>query len=133
MRAEKAIRSLLMGAGAVTALASDRCYPGQLPQGCALPALVVEHISTVPRPTLDAQAGFGLMQARIQVTGLAATYVQQKTLLDAVITACNYQRGVIAGVRVASIVRELIGPDLRDDDRSVFYQSVDFVVTYQEP
>lgn len=133
MRAEKAIRALLMQASAVTTLVGDRCYPGQLPQGCALPALVVEHVSTVDLPTLNAQAGFGLVQTRVQVTVLAATYPQQKSLADAVITACRYQRGVIAGVRVANVVRELVGPDLRDDDRSVFYQSVDFLVTFQEP
>jgi len=133
MRAEKAIRALLMQASAVTSLVGDRCYPGPLPEGCPLPALVVEHVSTVPLPTLDAQAGYGLMQARIQVTGLAANYPAVKTLLDAVVTACNHQRGLIGGVRVASAVRVLIGPDLRDDDRSVFYQSVDFVVIHQEP
>lgn len=133
MRAEKAIRALLMQASAVTTLVSDRCYPGQLPQGCALPALVVEHISTVDKPTLDAASAFGLVQSRIQVTALASSYPQQKSLADAVITACRYQRGVIAGVRVISVVRELVGPDLRDDDRSVFYQSVDFLVTFQEP
>lgn len=133
MRAEKAIHALLMQAGTVTALVVDRCYPGQLPQGCLLPALVVEHISTVDRPTLDAAAAFGLVQSRIQVTALASSYPQQKSLADAVVAACRYQRGVIAGVRVISVVRELVGPDLRDDDRSVFYQSVDFLVTFQEP
>ncbi len=133
MRAEKAIRALLMQASAVTSLVGERCYPGQLPQGCALPALVVQHVSTVDRPTLDAAAPFGLVQSRIQVTVLASTYPIQKSLADAVITACRYQRGVISGVRVNSVVRELVGPDLRDDERSVFYQSVDFLVTFQEP
>ena len=133
MRAEKVVRALLMQASAVTALVADRCYPGELPQGCVLPALVVEHVSTVQLGTLDAASAYGLMQARIQVTGLASTYPALKTLLDAASTACNYQRGLIASVRVASVVRQLIGPDLRDDDRSVFHQSVDFVVTYQEP
>ncbi len=134
MRAEKAIRTLLTQAAGLTALVpAARMYPHTVPQGELLPALVIEHVSTVPRPTLDAQAAFGLMQARIQVTALAASYPAQQALVEQIVLACNYQRGLIAGVRVSSVVRELIGPDMTDDDRTVFHQSIDFLVTYQEP
>lgn len=133
MRAEKALHALLTQAAALTALVGARIYPHALPVGDSLPALVVEHVSTVPLPTLDAQAGFGLMQSRVQVTVLAASYPGLKDVLEQVVIACNYQRGVLAGVRVASVVRTLVGPDLTDDDRSVFYQAVDFLVTFQEP
>lgn len=133
MYAEKALRALLMQASAVTAIVGDRAYPVTLPQGCAWPALVLTNISTVPLQTLDAAAAYGLMRGRVQVTAMAATYSELKTLVAAVVAACNYQRGVIASVRVTSVVREFIGPDLRDDDRSVCTQSVDFVVTFQEP
>jgi hypothetical protein len=133
MRAEKAIRAQLLGAGSVTSMVADRIWPAQVPQGTAYPALVITHISTVPQPTVDAFAEFQLMRSRIQVTALANDYATQKTLLDLVQQACNFQRGIFNGVRVSSTTRDLIGPDLRDDDRSVYVQSVDFIVLFFEP
>lgn len=133
MRAEKAIHALLAQAVAVTAIVGDRIYSHTLLQGEPLPALVVEHVSTVQLSTLDAAAEFGLMQSRIQVTGLAGAYPALKDLLEQVRIACNYQRGLIAGVRVNSVVRDVVGPDFSDDDRTVFHQSIDFIVTFQEP
>ena len=133
MRAEKVIRSLLMAASGVTALVSDRAYPHIIPQGATLPALAVEHISTVDLFTLDASAAYGLTQSRIQVTAIAKDYVTQKALLEEVRKACTYQRGTIAGVGVVSVLRDGVGPDIRDDDVGIFTQSVDFLVTYREP
>ena len=132
MRAEKVIRTLLMNASGVTALVSTRCYPPPLPQGVAFPALAVEHISTTPLPTLDASAPYGLVQSRIEVTVLAKDYVTQKSVLEEVRKACDYQRGTIAGVNVASVLRDSVGPDIRDDDMQIFRQSIDFLVTLRE-
>ena len=137
MRAEKAIKYLLNNAAGVTALVGSgtaaRIYPGQLPQAAVLPGLVVEHISGVELTTIDANSAFGLMQARIQVTAVGKTYPEVKTLLEQVRLACNYQRGVFNGVRIVSIIRDSVGPDLRDDDVQLYTQSIDFQVTYQEP
>lgn len=133
MRAEKAIRAQLLVAGAVTSIVADRIWPAQLPQGTAYPALVITHISTVPVPTIDAFSAFALMRGRVQVTLLANDYASLKALLDVVMQACNFQRGTFNGVRVVSTTRDLIGPDLRDDDRSVYVQSVDFIVIHYEP
>ena len=43
MSAEAAVYALLAAASSVTALVAARIYPGQLPEGVALPALVIEH------------------------------------------------------------------------------------------
>lgn len=133
MAAYEAIRALLFQDSAVTTLVGDRIYPVQLPQDCAMPAVVHEEITGVELPTLDATSDYALNQDRIQVTVFAATYTQAKTLREACVAACRFKRGLIAGLQVAHIVRGPIGPDLRDDDRRVSYQSVDFVVTYQNP
>lgn len=133
MRAEKVIHSLLVNASAVAALVVDRVAPPPLPQGSVLPAIAVEHISSNELTTIDANAPFGLVQSRIQVTAIAATYVQQKSLIEEIRKACNYQRGLIAGVRVVSVLRAGVGPDDRDDDKQQFFQSIDFLVTFQEP
>ena len=134
MRAEKAINALLNAAAGLTALVGTRIYGGgQLPQGTVLPACVVEHVSSNELTTIDANAAFGLMKARIQCTVLAKDYPTQKAVLEQVRIACNYQRGVIAGVRVITVLRDTVGPDMRDDAMQVYTQSIDFQVTYQEP
>lgn len=135
MRAEKVIHALLVGNAPLLALlaagSANSIYPGVVPQDAALPALVVEHIDSVDVPTIDA-AHYALVQARIEVTVLAADYVTQKTVLEAVRVACQYQRGIVVGVPVNSVVRASVGPDLRDDDIGVYRQSMDFYVTYHE-
>lgn len=135
MRAEKVIRSLLTAASGVTTLVADRVYPSPLPAGTALPACVVEHVDTIELTTVDANSAYGLVRSRIQVSVLAKDYPTQKALLDEVRKACNYQRGVVAGVRVVLVQRDTVGPDgySADDDRTVYSQSIDFQVTHQEP
>lgn len=132
MRGEKVITALLNAASGVTALVGTRIYPPPLPQGVALPALAVEHISTVDLPTIDANAGYNLVQTRIEVTALAKDYPTQKLLIEQVRQAITFQRGTVAGVQVISILRGLVGPDLRDDDMQLFTQSIDFLVTLRE-
>ena len=133
MRAEKAIYALLSAGAGVTALVGTRIFPGQMPQATVLPGLVIEHISGQELTTIDANSAFGLMQARIQVTAVCKTYPEVKAVIEQVRLACNYQRGVFNGVRVVSIIRDSMGPDLRDDDLQLYTQSLDFQVTYQEP
>ena len=134
MRAEQAIYALLNAATALTALVGPRIFGGgQLAQGVALPAVVVEHVSSVELTTIDANAAFGLVQSRIEVTAIAKTYAEVKAVLEQVRVACNYQRGLINGVRVVSVIRDSVGPDQRDDDMQIFTQSIDFQVTFQEP
>ena len=132
MRAEKVIKALLSAAPGITALVGSRVYPGAAPQGTTLPAISYEHISTVALRTLDALAGYNLVQSRIEVTALAKTYGDQKTLVEAIRQALDYQRGTIAGIEVTSIIRGSTGPDIRDDDMQLYTQAVDFLVTLKE-
>ena len=132
MRAEKVVKTLLSNAAGVVALVGTRVYPGPIPQGTALPAISFEHISTVPLQTLDASAGFNLARTRIEVNAVAKTYGEQKALVEEIRKALEYQRGTIAGVEVIAILRESVGPDLRDDDRQIYTQAVDFMVTHRE-
>lgn len=134
MRAEKVIRALLAQAAGVSAVVGDRIHPVPLPQGVTLPALGYTHVSTREH-TGDgsASAAYVLCTSRIQVDVLAKDYPTQKSLLDEVRKACNYQRGIIAGVTVVSVLRAGVAHDERDDDMRVYRQSIDFLVTYQEP
>lgn len=134
MSAVKVIRALLVGAAPVVSLCpAARIMAGVAPQGTAMPALSLMHISTVPLVRIDAQAEFNLVTSRVQVTVLASSYAGVKPLLDAVRRACNYQRGILAGVDVASIVRDTVGPDFSNDAATIHYQAIDFKVTFHEP
>lgn len=134
MTGEAVIRALLVQASALTALVPvARIYPGLVAQDAALPAIAFSGISDVLLPTVSAYPGVELRRSRVSVTVLATDYPSIKALISEVIKACNYQRGAIAGLSVISVLRDLIGPDLRDDDRGVYRQSVDLVVTFQTP
>jgi hypothetical protein len=90
------------------------------------------HVSTVVLPTISASGAYSLVQSRIDVTAITKTYAEQKALIEAIRIALDYQRGVIAGVEVISVIRGSIGPDARDDDLQLYSQSIDFLVTLRE-
>lgn len=135
MSAEAIIHSLLVAAAPVIALVPvASIYPGEIPQGVVFPALAVSHISSIELTTLDAAQLYGLLQSRIEVTVLTKEdYPTLKDLIRKVRQACNYQHGTIATYNVTSIVRELMGPDLRDSDLGVWSQTIDFIVTWRDP
>jgi Protein of unknown function (DUF3168) len=132
MRAEKATYTLLSNDAGVAALIAGRIYPGRLPQNTTMPALSYELVSSVDIAPITALAGGVLLRSRVQITGLAKSYGELKALLEAARKALLFQSGLIAGVRVLGITRELIGPDLRDDDLGLYLQSVDYMVTHDE-
>lgn len=132
MRAEKVVRNLLTANATVTAAVSSRIYPVTLPEGTALPAIVLDHVSTVEQPTIDANAPFGLVESRISVTVIANDYVTLKTLSDACRVALNFKRGSIAGVSVVSVRRALVGPEYKDDELKSYAQPQDYMVLHFE-
>lgn len=132
MRAEKVIRSLLLANATVTAAVGTRVYPVTLPEGTTLPAIVLDHVSTVEQPTIDANAPLALVESRISVTVIADTYTTLKTLTDACRVALNFKRGSIAGVNVVSVRRALVGPEYKDDQLRSFAQPLDFMVLHFE-
>ena len=133
MSAETIVNTVLAGNTALAAVVGARIYPGELPQGCALPAVGISHISTVPVARIDASAPYTLVQSRIEATAICKDYVTLKDVVKKVRAAANYQRGAIAGFTVVSITRESTGPDMRDSDLGLYSQSVDLMVTWYEP
>lgn len=133
MSAVKAIRALLIASAPVIAICpATKIVAGIVPQATAMPALSILHVGTADISRIDAQAEFALVTSRVQVTVMAGDYPGVKALLMAVRKACNYQRGTLAGVSVVSIVRDTVGPDFTNDDASIYYQTIDFKITYHE-
>ena len=127
MSAEAAVYALLAAAPAVTGVVGDRIYPGQLPEGQRLPALVIEHISSVRLGRLDAQAPTHPTQTRVQINLIASEYRVLKALRDAVTAALQFQRGALGGGKVIAILPDQAGPDLVDAGLGAFFQPLDFL------
>jgi hypothetical protein len=136
MRAEKVIFALLTADAGVLALLgaspNTRIYPSRLPQNTVMPAIAYQLISGMEMTPINAQGGQQIVRSRVQVTALAKNYTELKNVLEAVRLACLYKSGVIASVRVLSVLRDSVGPDTHDDDLSLYMQSIDFMVTHYE-
>lgn len=125
------IRHLLANHAPLTAVVpAARIMGGDLPQGTALPAISVAHVSGVWGRQLGQQSRD--CTARVQVTLHAANYPQQKQVMPLVRAAVPRTHGTVAGVVVDSITREADGPDFRDDEAGIYLQTQDFFVKYTE-
>lgn len=128
----KAIRYLLANnAPLIAVVPAAKIMAGVIPQGTALPAIAVGHVSTLRRHTIAA-SGTEHCTARVQVTVHASTYVSQKAVLTLVRAALVRTRGTINGVAVDSLLHDLDGPDFRNDEAGIFMGSVDYIITFNE-
>ena len=119
----KAVRYLLANSATLIAqVPAARIIGGVLPQGMALPAISVMHVSTV-RPSFVA-ASAGMSIARVQVTIFAATYATQKSIMALIRAALPRSRGSVNGVAVESIIPDIEGPD-STDDAGLYIGSID--------
>jgi len=128
-----AIRSLLANNAALLAVVpATKIMAGVIPLDTVLPAIGINHISTISRNTVS-MADAGVMATeRVQVTVEAKSYADQKSILELVRKACPNTHGTVNGIAVDSILPDIAGPDLRDDDLLIFVQSRDFIVKFIE-
>ncbi|PHV13895.1 hypothetical protein CSQ90_26030 [Janthinobacterium sp. BJB303] len=133
MSAIKVIRALLVAHAPVLALVpATRIVAGTVPQGTPLPAIGLTEISRVEMPTASLAQRAVQVTARVQVTVHAGTYTEQKAVLQAARLGPGAHTGTIDGVAVRSVVRDAVGPDLKDEAASIFEQCRDFKVVFVE-
>lgn len=133
MAAVKVIRYLLANNAPLLALVpAAKIMAGAIPLNTVLPAIAVNHISTVERNSVAMNSATVLATSRVQVTVQAKSYTEQKSILELVRKACPVSRAIVNGVVVDSILPDLAGPDLRDDEAGIFMQSRDFFVRFTE-
>lgn len=108
---------------------ANKIMAGVAPLNTSLPAVSIRQISGQEYQTIK-RGSNQLVTERIQVTVLAATYPQQKTILGLIRTALPGTRGTVNGFVVDSIVPYIDGPDLYNDDPVIYEQSIDFVVRF---
>lgn len=112
---------------------ASRVFAGTVVQEEMLPAISVREISRNEFATVAQAEASSLIQARIQVTVHAKDYSNMKAILLAAKLGPGIHTGVIGGVKVRSVRRDDVGPDLSDDDAGIYRQSRDFMVRYIEP
>lgn len=124
------IRYLLANDATLTAtVPSTRIMAGILPINTTLPAISITQISG-SRLNVIKHGTNEHITDRVQVTVLATTYPQQKTILNLVKNALPATRGTVNSVVVDSIQQDFTGPDLYNDDPVIYEQSVDYFVKY---
>jgi hypothetical protein len=134
MKAEKVIYNLLSNhAPLIAVVPAARIFPSLIPLNTTLPAIAYSMVSQ------NEETAIGLtniknrarMQITVAVKGVNSTaYGQVKSIIKLITDACNHKQGTFNGVSVDSVILELTGPDLRDDEAAISYQTVDFRVTY---
>ena len=124
------IRYTLANNAPVTSVVpATRIMAGVLPLSTTLPAIAVLQISGSTLKHIN-QSASEFVTERVQVSVLATTYAQQKTILALIKTALPSVRATVNGVIVDSISQEFTGPDLYNNDPVVYEQSVDYFVKY---
>jgi hypothetical protein len=113
-------------------LVGDRIYPEQVPEGTVLAAVGFEEISTTDVGTIDALQPYSLRRSRVQINALAPDHSAAAAVLHAACAALQFQRGIVGGQRVVSIVRERTGPHGVNPSLGLHQHVADFVVTWQE-
>ena len=133
MSAVKVIRALLAAHAPVLGLVpAARIVAGTVPQGMPLPAIGLTEISRVELPTVSRGQRAVQVTARVQVTVHASAYPEQKAVLQAARLGPGAHTGTMAGVAVRSVMRDVVGPDMTDDEAGVYQQSRDFKVVFVE-
>lgn len=124
------IRYKLANDAALTAVVTaSKIMAGVVPLNTALPAISIRQISGNELATIK-RSGNELVTERVQVSVLAPTYPQQKTILGLIKAALPSVRATVNGFAVDSIEQGLTGPDLYDEEPVTYEQSIDYIVRY---
>lgn len=123
------IGALLLADAPLIALIPDtRIKSDILPDGVALPALVVLETSQVERQTLVRGSKVRTVD-RVSVTGRFSSVRERKQIMEMVKDICAGRTGTIAGMENVSILNAGRGPNLLGPGDS-FEKTQDFRVSY---
>ena len=127
-----AVRSVLVADTGVTALVPvARIAAGMLPQGTDLPAISLMSVSSVDR-NIPAPGPKRRVTERVQVTVLARTYPEAKTLIAAIRAAAADQMPAIDGLFDVTVHTDSAGPDFLDEETGIHMQTQDLRVSFNE-
>lgn len=135
---EQIVASLLLAASDVTAITtSGRIYPGMLPEGKPVPAVVFRRIDAMVlhRPLSVTGASTQIVRARMRLFAVTKfeDYVVEKTLMQATRIAVGNKVGTIAGFNNVHIGSPMVSPEMPEPVEGLQVSANDFYVTYHEP
>ena len=113
----------------VAVVPAARIMAGALPLNTVLPAISVTQVSGVPFPLIKTSET-SIHKDRVQVTVLATTYPEQKSILALVRAAVVSSHGTVNGLAVDGITRDTEGPDVYSDNPIIYTQSQDHIVRF---
>ncbi len=126
---EEAIIQRLLDTSGVSALVGARVFPGAVPQGSPMPAVVINNISGGPLYADDGEVG--LDERRIQIDCWAATYSGAKLLARQVQESLSAFVGTVGAVTFPYIMLDAIR-DFREgggnQNEYLFRTNMDFIV-----
>ena len=127
-----AVRTLLVTDTGMTALVPPaRIAAGMLPQGTDLPAISLMSVSSGDR-NIPAPGPKRRVTERVQVTVLARTYPEAKTLIAAIRAAAADQMPTIDGLFDVTVHTDSAGPDFLDEETGIHMQTQDLRVSFNE-
>ena len=127
-----AVRALLVADIRVTALVPEaRIAAGSLPQGTVMPAISLMSVSSTDR-NVPAPGAKRRVTERVQVTVLARTYPETKSIIAAVRAAAADQMPAIDGLTDVTVHTDSAGPDFLDEETGILMQTQDFRVSFNE-
>jgi len=119
----------MIGDAGISAICSNRVYPGPVPLRAVLPAIGYERISTETDLTHDGDSDFESPRFQIRIVG--NTYPEMKGLGDAVVAFWNGRRGTVGTVQVdGSYIANRRDGDI-DDEPVGFVEYIDVIVPHR--
>jgi hypothetical protein len=123
------LMTILLGASAITTITGARIWPGSIPQGEPLPALVVNRISGRPLYADDGETG--LEENRVQIDCYALTYTLAESLRAAVqSTLSAYVADAVFPYIMLDVTRDLRDGGSKESEYP-FRISMDFIIWYR--
>lgn len=122
---------LKTSAALIAVVPAARIFSGVIPHGTALPAIGVNHISSVRNRTVGSGVD-AFTSSRVQVTVHADTYPNLRTVMPLVRAALPKKPGTVNSVAVDSILIDSEGPDFRNDEAGIYMRSQDCIVRFNE-
>lgn len=127
-----AVRSLLVAdTGVTTLVPAARIVAGVVPQGTALPAISLMSVSSTDR-NIPSPGPKRRVTERVQVTVLARSYPEAKSLIAAVRAAAADRMPAVEGLTDVTVHTESAGPDFLDEETGIHMQTQDFRVSFNE-
>ena len=107
-------------------------YVGIPPMDFPLPAISVSTITAASRNFVSMDSATYLWTERVQVTVSTGTGTLKQLLIKLVATAMKSARGNVNGFDCDSILSAGIGPDMDDPATTIFEQSSDFIIRFNQ-